>query len=64
LPRYRPLWAAIVASVAIGLIGANYHFVSDVIAGAFVGISTGSAVVLLWNARSPAIGVPEHRKSS
>ena len=30
-----------VLAVAIGLIGANYHFVSDVIAGGFVGISSG-----------------------
>ena len=64
LPRYRPLWAAIAVLVAIGLIGANYHFVSDVIAGAFVGISTGSAIVLLWDARSPAVAIIERRKSS
>ncbi len=62
-PHYRPLWATIVILVAVGLIGANYHFVSDVIAGAFVGISTGAAVVLLWDARWPA-AVTESQKSS
>ncbi len=64
LPRYRPLWATIVILVAVGLIGANYHFVGDVIAGAFVGISTGSAVVLLWDARTPMAGVAGRRKNS
>lgn len=49
-PRYRPVWAAMVAAVVAGLIGANYHFVSDVIAGAFVGWSTGWIAVLLWDA--------------
>jgi hypothetical protein len=30
-----------VAAVAIGLIGANYHFLSDILGGIFVGISVG-----------------------
>lgn len=49
-PRYRPLYAAIVAAVAIGLMGANYHFLSDIIAGGFLGASTGWITVLLWEA--------------
>ena len=64
LPRYRPVWAVMVALVAIGLIGANYHFVSDVIAGAFVGASTGRAAVLLWDAGLPKIGVASGSKYS
>jgi len=48
-PRYRPLIAAMVAAVVIGLIGANYHFLSDVIAGGFLGWSTGWIAVLLWD---------------
>jgi membrane-associated phospholipid phosphatase len=49
-PRYRLLYAAIVAAVAIGLMGANYHFLSDIIAGGFLGASTGWITVLLWEA--------------
>jgi len=40
-PNLRPIYAACVATVAVGLIGANYHFLSDIIAGIFVGISVG-----------------------
>lgn len=40
-PRWRALFAAIVAVVAVGLIGADYHFLSDIIAGGFVGVSAG-----------------------
>ncbi len=48
-PRYRPLYAAMVAAVAIGLTGANYHFLSDQIAGGFLGWSTGWIAVLFWD---------------
>jgi hypothetical protein len=37
----RPVYAACVAAVAVGLIGANYHFLSDIFGGIFVGISVG-----------------------
>lgn len=49
-PKWRWLYALVVLAVAIGLIGANYHFVSDVIAGGFVGISTGWMLTSLWKA--------------
>ena len=41
-PRWR--WASVLASVAeaVALIGMNYHFVSDVIAGGFVGSIVGT----------------------
>jgi len=42
-PRGRPLWAAAALAIAAGLIGGNYHFLGDVIAGAFVGGSVGLA---------------------
>lgn len=42
-PRGRPLWAAAALAVAVALIGGNYHFLGDVIAGAFVGGSVGLA---------------------
>jgi membrane-associated phospholipid phosphatase len=50
-PKLRSLYALIVLAVAVGLIGANYHFLSDVIAGGFVGSSTGWMTVALWQAR-------------
>lgn len=42
-PAGRPLWAAAALAVAAALIGGNYHFLGDVIAGAFVGSSVGLA---------------------
>jgi len=50
-PKGRLLYVAIVLAVAIGLIGANYHFLSDIIAGSFVGTSTGWMMTALWRAR-------------
>ena len=50
-PKLRPLYALVVLAVAVGLIGADYHFLSDVIAGGFVGTSTGWMTVALWQAR-------------
>ena len=50
LAEVRPLYVLTVATVAVGLIGANYHFLSDVIAGAFVGLSVGWIAVRLWEA--------------
>jgi len=49
-PRYRPLYAIVIATVAIGLIGANYHFLSDIVAGVFLGWCTGWIATLVWNA--------------
>src|SRR5215472_15098098 len=40
-PSWRPIYVACVAAVAVGLIGANYHFLSDILSGMFVGISVG-----------------------
>jgi membrane-associated phospholipid phosphatase len=51
VPKWRPFYALIVLAVAAGLVGANYHFLSDVIAGGFVGASTGWMTVALWQAR-------------
>jgi membrane-associated phospholipid phosphatase len=50
-PRLRPLWALGVLAVAAGLLGANYHFFGDIIAGGFVGASTGWMTATLWNTR-------------
>jgi membrane-associated phospholipid phosphatase len=40
-PTWRPIYIACVVATAIGLIGANYHFLSDVLAGIFVGSFVG-----------------------
>jgi membrane-associated phospholipid phosphatase len=48
-PRLRPLWALGVAAVVIGLLGADFHFLSDIIAGGFVGVSTGWMATVLYN---------------
>jgi membrane-associated phospholipid phosphatase len=49
-PRLRAAYAAVIMVVAIGLMGANYHFLSDVIAGGFLGVSIGCLVIALWEA--------------
>jgi membrane-associated phospholipid phosphatase len=47
-PRFRTVYALCMGAVAIGLVGANFHFLGDVIAGAFLGISAGWLGVTLW----------------
>ncbi len=48
-PRYRVLWLAVIGVVMIGLVGAGYHFVGDVVAGFFVGLAAAGAVVSQWS---------------
>jgi membrane-associated phospholipid phosphatase len=47
-PRFRLLYAVAIATVAVGLVGADFHFLGDVIAGGFVGVSTGWLTLVLW----------------
>jgi membrane-associated phospholipid phosphatase len=49
-PRFRLIYAIAIGAVFIGQLGANYHFVSDLIAGGFLGFSVGLMIVALWNA--------------
>jgi len=49
-PKLRAVWALLVAAEVIGLIGADYHFVSDIIAGGFLGSLTGWAAVRICRA--------------
>jgi membrane-associated phospholipid phosphatase len=51
-PGFRLLYALGMVAVAVGLVGANFHFLSDVIAGAFLGISAGWLGVTLWEIAS------------
>jgi membrane-associated phospholipid phosphatase len=46
-PKLRWLALALALAVAIGLLGADYHWLSDIIAGAIVGGSTGIAAARL-----------------
>ena len=47
-PRFRPAYAICMIAVSVGLVGANFHFLSDVIAGGFLGISVGWLGVAMW----------------
>ncbi len=40
-PKHRWLGVPLALAVAIGLLGANYHWLSDILAGAIVGVTTG-----------------------
>lgn len=51
IPRWRWLFAGIVLLVAIGLLGADYHWLSDIIAGTFLGAATALGIVALVAAR-------------
>lgn len=49
LPQFRPLYAACLAIEVLGLYGADYHFVSDMLAGAMVGVVSARAVLASCN---------------
>jgi membrane-associated phospholipid phosphatase len=42
MPKYKALWLTIIAIAMIGLVGAGYHYVGDVIAGLFVGLAAAA----------------------
>jgi len=48
-PRFRPAYVAIAMVCAAVLVAASYHFVGDVIAGAFVGITAGMLAQGIWD---------------
>jgi membrane-associated phospholipid phosphatase len=48
LPIIRIFCAATVAAIMAGLIAGDFHFLSDVIAGAFLGISLSALVMHIW----------------
>jgi membrane-associated phospholipid phosphatase len=63
-PRFRALYVVIAFAVIVGLIGSNFHFLGDTIAGAFLGASVGWITVLMYD-RAPAIPMlPRGRISS
>lgn len=51
-PRWRPLYALVVAASMLGLLGMNYHFLTDIIAGAYLGGAVGVATVRIGSKAS------------
>jgi membrane-associated phospholipid phosphatase len=51
LPSIRALCTATVAAISAALIAGDFHFLSDVIAGAFLGASLSALVVNVWERR-------------
>ena len=49
-PRLGGPWAICIVAADLTLVGLNLHFLSDVVAGSFVGVSTGLFVVAVWGA--------------
>lgn len=49
-PAWRVVYVLGALAVSVGLVVTNYHFLSDVIVGAFVGVSSGWMVTSLWKA--------------
>lgn len=47
LPRYRLPAFAIICAVMVGLVGADYHFVGDVVAGLFTGLAAAAGTVVM-----------------
>jgi membrane-associated phospholipid phosphatase len=62
-PRFRLIYAICIATIFIGKLGANYHFVSDLIAGGFLGFSVGLIIIALCNAGTRQIKAEIHRAS-
>jgi membrane-associated phospholipid phosphatase len=52
-PRGRIAYAAVIGLVVATLITSDFHYVSDVIAGGFIGMSTGWFAIRLWEAWGP-----------
>ena len=48
-PRYRRFYLIAGLFVGAALVGGNYHFLSDIIAGAFIGASSGWMGTVIWD---------------
>ncbi len=59
-PRYRVLAVLVWLAVSVGLLGAYYHFVGDILAGTLLGVVTASLVVRR-SAQAPVTGPLEDR---
>ena len=47
-PRFRPLYVVGAAGMAITLVAGDFHFLSDVLAGGFLGISVALIILAVW----------------
>lgn len=54
-PRFWPAYLALILVIAIGLVGANYHFLSDILAGGFIGASSAIFCTALFGRQRPAL---------
>jgi membrane-associated phospholipid phosphatase len=63
-PKLRPACVALVALVVVGLIGGNYHFVSDTIAGLYFGAGIGLGTAALMLSPTAGIGSEQVYRSS
>ena len=50
-PRGWPVYSLCIAVVVVGLLGADFHFFSDILAGGFLGASAGWITLTLWRAK-------------
>jgi membrane-associated phospholipid phosphatase len=48
-PRFRHIYLIVAMLCAAGLVAANYHFVGDVIGGAFLGVTSAMLADRGWN---------------
>ena len=53
-PQLRVIWAGLVVAVIVGLIGADFHFLSDCLAGGLLGTAVASAVLAYPSAGQPS----------
>ena len=61
-PELRLAGAAIVAVAVVGLIGGNYHFVSDIIGGLFLGLAIGVGIAgLILSRKTVSLCIPAQR---
>jgi membrane-associated phospholipid phosphatase len=64
LPKLKVAWAALVAVVGVGLIAGNYHFISDVIAGLYLGAGIGLGAARLMLSPNDLIAIEPSAQSS
>ncbi len=48
-PHLRSVWCSIIAVVLLALLAAGWHFVSDELAGVFVGAASAYAIAAVWD---------------
>ncbi len=46
-PRFRVVWGGVILLVMVGLVGADYHYVGDVLAGLLTGVLSAWGTLVL-----------------